>query len=356
MLKSNYRIDIKKVVKIKNSVLYYRSLYYVILMALFGIFGYIFLDSGFNTKTMLKVDYRNQSIVDYNVQYNNDEYTADGDNYISNMVSYIDFDFKYDNLLSEYVSGFYRYNVEAYLVAYEEDVQSTLWERKHYLINEKTELLDKNDINEIKIEDSFRINFQDYRDEIEEFIETSKVNVSGYLNIRINIMEFFDFNSLDNQYADNKVISINVPLSDDIFEIKIQNVDDKDRYYEFTNKESMNIVMLIMGTFCLSVSVSLGILVVRQFKIIYNRQSRYTRELKKILSKYDSLIVRVNKLYVNKKYNMIYVDSFSELLDVYNKVGQIINFRETKRGVEATFVIIDKENAWIYKLVSDDLE
>ena len=80
------------------------------------------------------------------------------------------------------------------------------------------------------------------------------------------------------------------------------------------------------------------------------------RELKKILSRYDDCIVRVNKLYVNKKYNMIYVDSFSELMDVYDKKGQMISLREMKRGAEAIFVIIDLDDAWIYKLVSDELE
>jgi len=340
----------------KNSVMYYRSLYYAILMVLFGVFGYIFLDSGFNTKTMLRVDYKNNSEVNYDVKYIEDEYITDGDKYISSMVDYIDINFEYQNVLSEYIGGFYRYNVEAYLTAYEEDINSSLWERKHYLINEKTEVLDKNDTNSIEIEDNFRVDFKEYREDIFEFINTSQVDVKGYLNIRINIMEFLDFSSLNNEYADNKVITIKIPLTDDIFEIDVKNIDDKDRYYEFTNKVSMNIVLLIVGTFCLSVAISLGILVIRQFKFIYNRQSKYNRELKKILSRYDDCIVRVNKLYVNKKYNMIYVDSFSELMDVYDKKGQMISFREIKRGSEAIFVIIDLDDAWIYKLVSDELE
>lgn len=353
MLKLDYS---KKVVIIKNSILYYRFLYYVILMALFGVFGYMFLYSGFNTKTMIEVDYYNKSDVSYDVKYINDEYTTDGNKFVSTMVDYIDLKFKYDNFLSEYVCGFYRYNVEAYLTAYEDDINSTLWERKHYLINEKTELLDRNEIDTINIEDGFRIDFQEYRDEIYEFMDTSKVDINGYLNIKINIMEFLDFNSLNNEYADNKVISVKIPLTDDIFEIDVKNLNDRDRYYEFTNKVSMNIIMLLIGTFCSSVAISLGILVVRQFILIYNRQSKYTKELKMILSKYDNCIVKVNRLYVNKKYNMIYVDSFSELLDVYDKLGQMISFKEIKRGVEASFVIIDNDNAWIYKLVSDELE
>lgn len=343
-------------VKIKNSVMYYRSLYYVILMVLFGVFGCLFLDSGFNTKTKLKVDYHNSSDVIYKVNYLDEDYAADGDKYISSMVDSIDISYNYENRLSEYVGGFYRYNVEAYLTAYEENVNSSLWERKHYLVNEKTEVIDRNDINVINIEDSFKIDFKQYREDILEFIDTSKVLVDGYLNIRINIYEFLDFNSLDNEYADNKVILIKIPLTEEIFEIDVVNLNEKDSYYEFTNKVSMNIVMLFVGTFCLSCAISLGILIIRQFKLIYKRQSKYTRELRKLLSKYDYCIVRVKKLYVNKKYNMIYVDSFLELMDVYENNKKMINFKETKRGAEANFVIIDGDDAWIYKLVSEDLE
>ena len=103
----------------------------------------------------------------------------------------------------------------------------------------------------------------------------------------------------------------------------------------------MFIVWNIIGAFCISLSVALLILVFKQFKIIYSVQNDYNKKLKKILSKYDSAIIRVNKLYVNKKYNMSYVDSFKELLDVYYKKNTMISFKEVKRGSEGVFLIIE---------------
>ena len=44
-----------------NKKVFYRSIFYVILMCVYGILGYIFLDSGFNTKTMVRVDYEDNS-------------------------------------------------------------------------------------------------------------------------------------------------------------------------------------------------------------------------------------------------------------------------------------------------------
>ena len=49
---------------------------------------------------------------------------------------------------------------------------------------------------------------------------------------------------------------------------------------------------------------------------------------------------------------MIYVDSFNELMDVYYKKCKMISFKEVKRDFESIFVIIDGEDAWIYKLIA----
>lgn len=331
--------------------MYFRSVLYAILMVIFGVFAYEFLNSGFNTKTRIKVDYDNSSDVYYKVNYLDDSYNSvDNDKYIASMVDYIDISYDYSNILSEYVSGYYKYSVDSYLIAYEDDITDSLWKREYPLVEEKVMLLDENKINSVKIDDSFKVDFKKFKEEINEFIDDYDIDISGYLHIRINVLEFLNFNNLDTEYADNKVITINIPLTDDIFKISVNNIVDKDSHYEFSNKVTMNMVFLVIGAFCLSISLALMIMVIKQFKNIYNRQSEYNRELKRILSKYDDCIVRIKRFYVTKKYNLIYVDSFDELMDVYNNKNKLISFKEVKKNSEAMFVIIDDDDAWIYKL------
>lgn len=322
-------------------------------MVMFGALSYVFLNSGFNTMTRVKVDYEDSSDVFYTVNYIENGYTNNlgNDKYVANMVDSIDINYNYSNMLSEYVSGYYRYNVLGYLIAYEDDISNSLWERKYELVSDKTVVLDKNNINSIKIEDGFRLDFRKYRDKINSFIDDYDIDISGYLHIRINILEFLNFDSLNNEYADNKVITVNIPLSDDIFKVSVNNIVDRDSYYEFSNRVSMNLVFLTIGAFCLSLALALLVIVIKQFKIIYNRQSKYKKELKRILSKYDNCIVKVKRFYVNKKYNLIYVDSFADLLDVYDKKNKMISFKEIKRDSESIFVIIDEDDAWIYKMI-----
>ena len=319
--------------------------------------GYLLMDSGFNTKTKSSVVYEDSSDVFYKVNYKDTNYQkTSNDKYVAEMVDSIDFEYVYNNLLSEYVSGYYKYDVSAYLIAYEDDITNSLWEREYDLGEEKVKVIDQGMVNNIKIEDDFKIDFKKYRDEIYEFIDDYGINVSGYLHIRINILEFLNFDSLNNEYADNKVITINIPLTENIFKIKVNNIDNRDSYYEFSSDKLMNIVFLIMGAFCISLAITSLIMVIRQFKVIYGVETKYRKELRRILTKYDECIVKVSRFYVNKKYNMIYVDSFKELLDVYDKKNKMISFKEVKRDSEAIFVIIDSDAAWIYRLVAGDVD
>ena len=57
----------------KNSM-FYKSLYYVLLMVIFGVLAYLFLNSGFNTETKVVVSYEDNSDVSYKVNYIDNEY------------------------------------------------------------------------------------------------------------------------------------------------------------------------------------------------------------------------------------------------------------------------------------------
>jgi len=340
------------VVSIKKN----KSMWYAFGMVLFGILAYTFFNSGFDTKTRIRVEYEQSSDIYYKVNYLNKDYAGTSNNkFVSSMIDNIDITYNYNNVISEYISGYYRYSVDSYLIAYEDDITNSLWKREYKISGEKSVVIDQNNVNNIKINDTFRIDFKKYRDEINQFINNYDIEISGYLHIRINILEFLNFNNLDNQYDDSKVIVINIPLTKDIFDINVININNKNSYYEFSNKVPMNIVFLVIGTFWLSLSLTFLIMVIKQFKVIYNKQTKYNKALKKILSKYDDCIVRIKRFYVNKKYNLIYVDSFSELMDVCNKTNKMISFKETKRNSEAMFVILDINDAWIYKLISDKM-
>ena len=307
-------------------------------------FSYMFFISGIDNKTKVRAYYQNDSKVNYKINY------VDS---LSSSIKDIDIDYKYSSVFDENMNGYYKYNVLVYLYAYQDNVQDVVWFRKYDLLDDRVTNINNND--NVEIRGNFKLDFNKYHDELLKFINNYDSNIMGYINVKINITEYLDVDENINERTKNRAIDINIPVNDKSL-IKVNNISSRDSYFKFDTHGVMNFILITLSLFCFSVSIALFALIIKQFRVINDRQNKYSNSLKKLLSKYEYCIVRVNKLYVSKKYNMIYVTNFDDLLDVYKTTNKVINFKEVRRGAESIFVIIDSNDAWIYRLTSNNVE
>ncbi len=333
-----------------------RNVIYIILMVIFTVFAYLLFDRGFNVKTKIVVNYQEKSDLKYKVYlHDNDIYNRDyigmNDRYITKLVDNIMVDFNYNIMFDKNISGYYTYKVAGTLVAYQDDINDSLWEKDYVLLNDITEVLNANDLKSIQIKDGINIDYDKYQDELNKFKQDYDIDVSGCLMVKVIIKENLDFYYVDKLVEDEKEIKMIIPLSYDTFKINVINDNNNiDKFYDFSKKESVNYLFLIIGAFSLSLGISFLALTIRNMILSYKKTSDYQKELRMILKDYSDIIVEVKRFYNKKKYNLIYVDTFKELMDVYNKVGNPISYREVKKDKEAIFIIIDDDNAWIYRL------
>ena len=336
----------------------FRNVLYVIFMIFFSVFAYFLIDRGINTKTKVLVNYKNSSDVMYKVYlHDNDIYNKDYLNmnlqYVSDMVDYIDMEFNYNDIFSKNINGYYSYSILVTLVAYTDNINESLWEKEYILVDNIVQVLNQNDLKKVNVSDNVIIDYDEYRAELDRFMDDYNLYVSGYLNVKFIIDENIDFDGIEKTISEKKNIDVIIPLSYDTFRINIINDNNKiDNYYDFSKKESVNYLLLILGALSLAVGISFFALIIRNIIIISKKEGKYNKELKRILREYDDIIVNVNKFYSKEKYNLIYVDSFKELMDVYKKVSNPISFKEIKKNSTAIFVITDEENAWIYEMNS----
>ena len=333
-----------------------RNVIYIILMVIFTVFAYFLFDRGFNVKTKIVVNYQEKSDLNYRVYlHDNDiynrEYLGMNDKYISKLVDNIMIDFNYNIMFDKDISGYYTYKVVGTLVAYQDDITDSLWEKEYVLLNDQTNVLNANDLKSIEIKDGINIDYDKYQDELNKFKQDYDIDVSGYLMVKVIIKENIDFFGIDKVVEDTKEMKMIIPLSYDTFKINVINDNNTvDKIYDFSKKEPVNYLLLIIGAFSLSLGISFLALTIRNMVLSYRKTSDYQKELRMILKDYGDIIVEVKRFYNKKKYNLIYVDTFKELMDVYDKVGNPISYREVKKGQEAIFIIIDDDNAWIYRL------
>lgn len=338
---------------------YFRYTMYVLFMVIFSISSYIFLYDGINTKTKVMVNYQDESDVLYKVYlHSNDiyeqKYLNKGDKYVSELVDYIDFNFIYKSLFSQDISGYYSYRVDAQVVAYEEDINDSLWKKEYVLQEDIVNVIDKNGKKDININNNLIVDYDKYRNEIINFINDYDIDINGYLEIDFSLRKAINFDDINEELTEEEdIVKVIVPLTYKSFRINIiDNNSDDNEYYDFSNKEDVNYLFLILGGCSLIFTIVFIILIIYELFNTYNKESEYKKKLRKILKNHSDKIINVNRFYNKKKYNLIYVDSFNELLDVYDKVRNPISYREVKKNYEAVFVIIDEDNAWIYRMVA----
>lgn len=336
----------------------FRDYLYAIAMIFFAVCAYLLFERGFNLRTKKIVNYQEKSALTYQVylKENNefkDEYLGMNQRYISKLVDKIRLNFNYNSLFSKNINGYYSYDVIANLYGYLKENNEQIWKNEYKLIDNKVVVLNKNNIKEINVEDVAVFDYQKCVDDFNKFKNKYDLDIVGYVDIVVNIHENLQASGISKVVTDDKLITVKVPLSQDTFRITVDNDNNNiNNYYDFSKREKINYMFIIIGAFCASLTISFLALIIRNMVIMYHDKYDYKAQLNKILSEYDDIIVNIKKFYNRKKYNLIYVDTFSELLDVYNSVGNPISFREVKKNKEALFIILDEDNAWVYRLLN----
>ena len=336
----------------------FRDYLYAIMMIFFVVCAYLLFDRGFNLKTKKIVNYQERSALTYRVYLHEndefkDEYLGMNQRYISEVVDKIKLSFNYSSLFSKDINGYYSYDVVANLYAYLSDNKEQIWKNEYKLIDNKVIVLNKNNIKNIAVEDSAIFDYDGCLKDLNSFKSKYNLDVIGYTEVVVTIHENLQFDGIPKVVTDDKHMTVKIPMSQETFRIAVDNDNNNiDSYYDFSKREKINYMFVIFGAFSLSLAISFFALIIRSITIMFHEKYDYKTQLKKILDEHDDIIVNIKKFYNRKKYNLVHVDSFDELLDVYNTVHNPISFREVRKNKEALFIILDEENAWVYRLLN----
>lgn len=336
----------------------FRDYLYAIAMIFFVVCTYLLFDRGFNLRTKKIVKYQEKSDLTYRVYLSeNDEfkneYLGMNQRYISKLVDKIKLSFNYNSLFSKNINGYYSYDVIANLYGYLADNNEEVWKNEYKLIDNKVVVLNKVNDKDINIEDVAVFDYAKCSKDFINFRNKYNLDIVGYVEVVVTIHENLQFSGISKVITDEKKMTVKIPMSQDTFRIAVSNDNNNiDNYYDFSKREKINYLFIVIGAFSLSLAISFLALIIRNVAIMYHEKYDYKTRLKKILTEYDAIIVNIKKFYNRKKYNLIDVSSFDELLDVYNTIGNPISFREVRKGKEAMFIILDDNNAWVYRLLN----
>lgn len=271
--------------------------------------------------------------------------------YISSIIDQIKSNFTYNFTSDKNFNYVYKYRVIGTLTAnhkIDTDTSKTVLTKQYALVQPTT--VKKTNSNHFKIDKKVNIDYGKFNAYINEFKKDYVLTVTANLNVKLIVNVTGTLNGYDNPIKTTYQSSIDIPLSEQTINIAINNkkpnvttsIVDK-------NKNIIkNVPYFILGILILIISLLVLITTILSVFKAEEKDKKYQKKLKKILSNYDEVIVQTKNKINLKDMQVIYVESFEELMDAQQELRIPIAYTEIYKNEEDMFVLIHGKEAWVY--------
>jgi hypothetical protein len=148
-------------------------------------------------------------------------------------------------------------------------------------------------------------------------------------------------------------MTLTIPLTEQIVSITKDGIDEESNQLIEKENSKINYLKLFLSGFAflggIGLSIFLGFILVK----LLGYDSKYVRELKKILRTYNSIIVTVKKINISDNQNVMVVNSFDELLDAESELRAPILHCVIKNNSDNLFAIKYDNDLLIYEMKSN---
>ncbi|MBE6158374.1 MAG: hypothetical protein E7159_00945 [Firmicutes bacterium] len=335
---------------------------------IFSIFLAIFLGIGiFLCHNVVKrtqfapVKYCDTGSQDYRVylkenEFYSDEFLPKGMAYPTTAIDYIEFNYNYIFNIDDIATMDFEYEILGDLVIENNSTKKTSLKETHTLVEAKSKSLKGS--NEIVINEKFKVDYAEYNTFANKYRTFYAMDTNSYLKVYMKVKR----NTIDgSKYTlKNDTIKINevsIPLSERAIEMNIDSQNNKvcDEI-SFSETQTINYTNLGIAVLCIAISLYLTKKLIYTYKRMLRRRSIYDQYINKLLKEYDRLIVVTKTLIDFRKYNIIKVPEFDELLDVRDNLKVPINYYCYVKHYKGILYIKNEDDIYALFLSSEMLE
>lgn len=342
--------------RIKDSLIFIILFIITILIVIYAIFLWIISYEDGEEKIL---NYNEELKVDYKVylkenEFYEKEYLTEEYNIVASAIDTIDINFDYLLNISKYVQGKSNYTINTKIVAYQKIDDKKVWDNNKIIKDKNTILYDK-DTTDISFNDTFKIDYQEYKKIMNDYQKKYGVSLIGQLIIEININSELKYNEFNNNIKfNNRKAIIKTSLTDPIISITkdIPDLSNNNKVIEKMDS-TINYTKLTLSLIALTGGVILCIYLGRILVTIFGYNSVYVRKLNKILKTYNSIIVDVEKINIKQDENILHVKSFDEILDAQFELRIPIYHQTINKNKEDLFSIKYNNDLIMYRMKSN---
>lgn len=340
-----------------------RDLVIFILLLIITIVGEIYtvflFRASFYSGNEVSLTYSEESLFDYKVwlqenDFYEEEYLGEDYNVIADAIDEIEIDFDYNLNFSDYVQGSSYYTINSRIVAYQKGdlSEKKIWDYNK-LIRDRAITIYDVDTLKINNANNFRIDYQEYRELMNDYKNNYGVSLVGDLIIEIDIKSNLSYSKFTNNIdLDNRRMFLTIPLTDSVVSISKDNIDMSSQTLIEKGETKINYLKLSLSLIAFVLGFSLCVFLGLTLAKLVGYDSKYDRELKRILRTYGSIIVNVKQFKFDNNEKIIYVDSISELLDAQQELRKPILFYNVKFNKKASFALRYDNDVLVYNMNS----
>lgn len=308
------------------------------------------------------INYNEKGTVEYKVflkenEFFQKDYLKENNQYIASLINNITADFNYVLEITENVEYKYSYKINAEVDVKEKGTSNSLYTFEEELIKEKTDTVYNGET--IVLTESLNIDYNHYNDLIKKFISVydlddieSTLNVVMYVTAQGNCEE-------KTENADNEsTISLSIPLTTKTMAIDISS-DLIDASSFLACEEKSDLSILILFALLVTAGADLFVIYCLAKYVVSTRTAEniYEAELKKILNNYSSYIQKINNDFDLSGYQVLKVDTFTDMLEIRDTIQEPILMLENKTKNSTYFLIPSKTKIlYSYGLKIDEIK
>ena len=325
----------------RKTIISYLSLIFILLFI-----GLSFLCLYLTKNKTYYVNYFEESNIDYKVflkdnEFFNKPYLEANNQYIANLIDYINASFDYKLKVSEKNINYkYQYSIEANVNVIDKNTKNNLYQYNDVLIKDKLNY--SNNLSNVQIKENIQIDYNKYNNLIKKFISIYNLeDAITTLDIVMNVTVLGDCEDIEN-IDKTSTISLSIPLTTKTVAIDISKnlVDtDKENFMACKEKSSIIIIYLIIALLITIIAVLALISMIKYIIKTRTAESIYQRELQKILNNYKSYIQKINNSFDLTDYQVLQVDDFTDMLEIRDTLSQPILMTENKEKTGVYFII-----------------
>ena len=325
----------------RKTIISYLSLIFILLFI-----GLSFLCLYLTKNKTYYVNYFEESNIDYKVflkdnEFFNKPYLEANNQYIANLIDYINASFDYKLKVSEKNINYkYQYSIEANVNVIDKNTKNYLYQYNDVLIKDKLNY--SNNLSNVQIKENIQIDYNKYNNLIKKFISIYNLeDAITTLDIVMNVTVLGDCEDIEN-IDKTSTISLSIPLTTKTVAIDISKnlVDtDKENFMACKEKSSIIIIYLIIALLITIIAVLTLISMIKYIIKTRTAESIYQRELQKILNNYKSYIQKINNSFDLTDYQVLQVDDFTDMLEIRDTLSQPILMTENKEKTGVYFII-----------------